>query len=104
MNIIIVGDGKVGFTLAEQLSQENHDITIIDTDERALAHASESLDVMCIHGNGAAITPLKEAGVEHADMVIAATSEDETNMVCCLTAKRLGAGYEIGRASCRERV
>ena len=97
LNIIIVGDGKVGFTLAEQLSQENHDITIIDTDERALAHASESLDVMCIQGNGAAITPLKEAGVEHADMVIAATSEDETNMVCCLTAKRLGAGYAIAR-------
>lgn len=97
MKIIIVGDGKVGFTLAEQLSRENHDITIIDTDERALRHASEMLDVLCIRGNGAAITPLKEAGVGTADIVIAATSEDEVNMVCCLTAKRLGAAYTIAR-------
>lgn len=97
MKIIIVGDGKVGFTLAEQLSRENHDITIIDTDESALRHASESLDVMCIQGNGAAISPLKEAGVQDADVVIAATSADEVNMVCSLTAKRLGAKYTIAR-------
>ena len=87
----------MGYREAEQLARENHDITIIDTDQEALAHASETLDVMCIHGNGAAIGPLKEAGVETADMVIAATSEDEVNMVCCLTAKRLGAGYAIAR-------
>ena len=97
MKIIIVGDGKVGFTLAEQLSRENHDITIIDTDEQVLRHAADVLDVLCIRGNGAAITPLKEAGVESADIVIAATSEDEVNMVCCLTAKRLGAAYTIAR-------
>ena len=63
MKIIIVGDGKVGYTLAEQLARENHDITIIDTDQEALAHASATLDVMCIQGNGAALAPLKEAGV-----------------------------------------
>ncbi len=97
MKIIIVGDGKVGYTLAEQLSRENHDITIIDTNENALRHAAESLDVMCIHGNGAAISPLKEAGVQDSDVVIAATSADEVNMVCSLTAKHLGARYTIAR-------
>lgn len=97
MKIIIVGDGKVGFTLAEQLSREKHDITIIDTDEEALRHASDLLDVMCIQGNGAAISPLEQAGVRDADVVIAATSADEVNMVCSLTAKRLGAKYTIAR-------
>ena len=63
MKIIIVGDGKVGFTLAEHLSQEEHDITVIDTNDAALRHASEALDVMCVKGNGASISALRESGV-----------------------------------------
>ena len=86
MKIIIVGDGKVGFTLAEHLSQEEHDITVIDTNDAALRHASEALDVMCVKGNGASISALRESGVDAADVLIAATSMDEVNMVCCLTA------------------
>ena len=97
MKIIIVGDGKVGFTLAEHLSQEEHDITVIDTNDAALRHASEALDVMCVKGNGASISALRESGVDAADVLIAATSMDEVNMVCCLTAKRLGAKYAIAR-------
>ena len=97
MKIIIVGDGKVGFTLAEHLSQEEHDITVIDTNDAALRHASEALDVMCVKGNGASISALRESGVDAADVLIAATSMDEVNMVCCLTAKRLGAKYTIAR-------
>ena len=97
MKIIIVGDGKVGFTLAEHLSQEEHDITVIDTNDAALRHASEALDVMCVKGNGASISALRESGVDAADVLIAATSMDEVNMVCCLTAKRLGAKYVIAR-------
>ena len=95
MKIIIVGDGKVGFTLAEHLSQEEHNVTVIDTNDDALRHASESLDVMCVKGNGASISALKESGVESADVLIAATSLDEVNMVCCLTAKQLGAKFTI---------
>ena len=53
MNVIIVGSGKVGYTLAEHLSQEDHDVTIIDTDGETLHRASETLDVMCIKGTGA---------------------------------------------------
>ena len=97
MKIIIVGDGKVGFTLAEHLSQEEHDVTIIDTSDDALRRASEALDVMCVKGNGASISALRESGVDTADIIIAATSMDEINMVCCLTAKRLGAKFAIAR-------
>ena len=57
--IIIVGDGKVGYTLAEHLSQEEHDVTLIDTDDEALKRASDALDVMCVKGNGASIDVYK---------------------------------------------
>lgn len=97
MKIIIVGDGKVGFTLAEHLSREEHDVTVIDTNDDALRRASESLDVLCVKGNGASIMALRESGVDTADIIIAAASLDEVNMVCCLTAKRLGAKYTIAR-------
>ena len=97
LKIIIVGDGKVGFTLAEHLSQEEHDVTVIDTNDEVLRHASDALDVMCVKGNGASISALEESGVRSADVVIAATNLDEVNMVCCLTAKRLGAKYTIAR-------
>ncbi len=97
LKIIIVGDGKVGFALAEHLSQEEHDVTVIDTNDDALRRASEALDVLCVKGNGASITALREAQAGTADVVIAATSMDEINMVCALAAKRLGAGYTIAR-------
>ena len=97
LKIIIVGDGKVGFTLAEHLSQEEHDVTVIDTNDEALRHASDALDVMCVKGNGASVSALEESGVHSADVVIAATNLDEVNMVCCLTAKRLGAKFTIAR-------
>ena len=97
MKIIIVGDGKVGFTLAEHLSREEHDVTIIDTSDNALQKASDTLDVMCIKGNGASLSALKEAGADTADLLIAVTNLDEVNMVCCLTVKRLGAKYTIAR-------
>lgn len=97
LKIIIIGDGKVGFTLAEHLSQEDHDVTVVDTDPAALKRASEALDVMCVRGNGAALSVLQEAGADSADVVIAATNMDEINMVCCLTAKHMGARYVIAR-------
>ena len=97
MKIIIVGDGKVGFTLAQHLSRENHDVTIIDTRDDALRRANDTLDVMCVKGNGASITTLRESGADTADVLIAATNADEVNMVCCLTAKRLGTKYTIAR-------
>ena len=101
MKIIIVGDGKVGFALAEHLSQEEHDVTVIDTNDDALRRASEALDVLCVKGNGASLSALREAEAGSADVVIAATSMDEINMVCSLAAKRLGAKYTIARGAQR---
>jgi trk system potassium uptake protein TrkA len=97
MKIIIVGDGKVGYSLAEHLSQENHDVTIIDKDPEALRKANENLDVMCIKGNGVSTKIMMEAGIKRTDLLIAATSSDEMNMVCALTGKKLGAKHTVAR-------
>ena len=97
MNIIIVGDGKVGSALAEQLSGEGHDITIVDSDPRTVNASAERLDVMGVTGNGASMATLQEAGASKADVLIAATSLDELNLLTCLTARKLGAQHTIAR-------
>ena len=97
MRIIIIGDGKVGYNLAEQLSGQNNDVVIVDKDPEALGKAIENLDVMCIKGSGLSTKILIDAGVRHADILIAATNSDEMNMVCCLTAKKIGAQHTIAR-------
>ena len=97
MRILIVGDGKVGHTLATELLREGHDITIIDQNDVVLRKTEDTLDVMCIHGNGANASTLMEAEVERADILIAATATDEINMLCCLIGKHLGAKFAIAR-------
>ncbi|MDR2656037.1 MAG: Trk system potassium transporter TrkA [Oscillospiraceae bacterium] len=97
MNIIIVGDGKVGHALAERLSQENHQVTIIDTNAEKLADSASVLDISVLKGNGASMDVQLEAGVQGADLLIAAASSDEINMICCLMAKKLGAKNTIAR-------
>ena len=86
MKIVIVGDGKVGFALADQLSRENNDITVIDSNLDNLKNLMDVLDVLVIHGNGASLSVQKEAGVDKADLLIAATSSDELNILACLVA------------------
>lgn len=97
MKIVIVGSGKVGFSLAEQLVAERHDVTLVDIRDRNLSTAAETLDLMAIQGNGVSTTTLKEAGVDSADLLAATTNSDEVNMVCCLLAKNLGTKYTIAR-------
>ena len=97
MNIVIVGDGKVGSTLAEQLSAEGHDVTVIDNRAESLDQSMNLLDVNCVEGNGASYTVQMEAGVPKADLLIAATSGDELNILCCMVAKKLGAKHTIAR-------
>jgi len=97
MKIVIVGDGKVGFALASQLSAEGHDITVIDNDAETLRRSIESLDVIGIRGNGASYPVQIEAGVPNTDLLIAATSGDELNILCCMLAKKLGAKHTIAR-------
>ncbi len=91
MKIIVVGDGKVGLTLTEQLSKEEHDIVVIDKNPTVLQNSQETFDVMVVPGNGASRQVLLEAGAQDADLVIAATSADEINLLCCLTAKNSDA-------------
>ena len=97
MKIIIAGSGKVGFTLAEQLVRESHDVTIIDLKEAALRRAADMLDIMAVQGNGVSANVLRESGADSADLVVATTNSDEVNMVCSLVAKNLGAKYTIAR-------
>ncbi len=97
MRIIVIGAGKVGYVLAEHLIAEEHDVIIVDTDDEVLERCQDSLDALCIRGNGANAKSLLEAGVDRADIVIAATAGDEVNMLACLISKRLGAKYTIAR-------
>ncbi len=97
MKIIIVGCGKVGTTLAEQLSREQHDITLIDNDAEALSSLSDSIDAMSVVGNGAVYQVQMEAGIQDADLLIATTNSDELNMLCCLIAKKAGNCHTIAR-------
>lgn len=97
MNIIIAGAGKVGYDLAENLAKENHNVVIIDKNPQILMKAEENLDVMCIKGSATSTNILLEAGVKEADLLMAVTGSDEINMVCCLTAKKLGISYTIAR-------
>ncbi len=92
MNIIIVGGGKVGTTLARQLSAEGYDITIIDSNRQVLNSSMESLDVIAVHGNGASMEVLLQAGVKDADLLIAVTNADEVNLLCCTTAHGINPG------------
>lgn len=97
LNIIIVGCGKVGMTLIEQLSKEGHDITIIDKNAAKVQEMSNLYDIMGLVGNGASYSVQIEAGIENADLIIAVTASDELNLLCCTVAKQVGDCAAIAR-------
>ena len=97
LNIIIVGIGKVGGTLVEQLSKEGNDITIIDKNPNAVQAMSSLYDVMGVVGNGASYSVQMEAGIENCDLFIAVTESDELNLLCCTVAKRVSNCSAIAR-------
>lgn len=97
MKIVIIGNGKVGSNLSSLLVKEGHDITVIDNNAQTLRKVQDTQDVMCVEGNGATAQVQREANVAKAGMLIATTPHDETNMLCCLIAKRLGALRTISR-------
>jgi len=97
MNIIIVGCGKVGCTLVEALSIENHNIVVIDSRPEKVSALTDTADVMGIVGNGVSHTTLKQAGIETADLLIAVTGSDEENLLCCVIAKKSGHCQTIAR-------
>ncbi len=89
MNIIIVGCGRVSYTLVEQLIGDNHSIVVVDEDDAKVQYFTEELDVMGVVGNGVDYQTLLEAGIEHTNLLIAATGVDEQNLLCCVLAKKL---------------
>ncbi len=97
MRILIIGCGKVGTALAEQLAHEGHDIIIIDNKATVIHNVIDTLDVMGITGNGASYHVLMEAGIETTDILIAVTGSDELNMLCCLIAKKASRCHTIAR-------
>ncbi len=97
MKIIIAGAGKVGFTIARRLCLEGHDITLIDEKRDPLEVAANAMDVMGICGSCASPAVLREAEVQGADVFIAATGNDEANLVACQFARKLGAKHTIAR-------
>jgi len=97
MKVIVVGAGKVGGVLVEQLAQEGHRVVAIDQNEKVLIELQNSLDVLCLQGNAIDKKLLMQAGAGTARLVIAATDSDETNMLCCLLAKKLGTAHTIAR-------
>lgn len=97
MNIIIVGCGKVGTVLADQLNEEGNNITIIDEDPATVNDLSARFDIMGVIGNGATHTIQEEAGINGADLLIAVTGSDELNLLCCLIAKKAGNCRTIAR-------
>ena len=97
MKIVIIGSGTVGSAICIQLAKEKHDITVIDTSAEALTELSNICDVFGVIGNGADISVLLKAGTDKADLLIAVTSGDEVNILCCAAGRKLGAKHSIAR-------
>jgi trk system potassium uptake protein TrkA len=97
LKIVIIGAGEIGYDLAKTLSNEQHDVIVLDQDQQALTAVSDNLDVLCKEGNATSAKDLLEAGAKDADILIAVTSIDEVNMIASMMSKRLGAEMVIAR-------
>ena len=97
MKIIIAGAGKIGHSVAAILAEEGHDITVIDRDSELISLISNELDVICVEGSATNPETLREAGAAGADLLLAATELDEVNMVCGISARKLGTRHVIAR-------
>ena len=99
MKIIIAGAGEVGFHLAKLLSYESQEITLLDTDKESLSYADNHLDIRVIRGDSTSVSVLRDARIESADLLIAVTSSETTNITTCVLGKQLGAMRTIARIS-----
>ncbi len=104
MRVIIIGAGKVGFKLAEKLSQEHYEVLVIEQNEDRRKILQENLDVLVSGGNGASPRVLADAGITHTDLLIAVTDQDEVNMLACMVGKRAGVSRTIARVRSPEYV
>ena len=97
MRTVIIGAGEVGLNTARMLSEEGHDVVLIEQDEALVERASEQLDALVVHGNGASPRLLIEAGIKESDLLVAASSSDEANIIACLGAKARGVPRTVAR-------
>ena len=99
MRIIVVGAGSVGTHLADHLSSENQDVTLVDSNKQRIQVLQDHFDIMVVQGNGASPRVLKKAGIERCDMLMAVTNSDETNMIASLAAAQFNVPFKIARVS-----
>lgn len=99
MKIVIAGVGAIGFHLAKLLADQNNDITVIDNNRDELLHADRHLDVLTIYGDAATLSVLEQANIKKAQLFIALTTSEKTNLLSCILAKQLGAKNTIARIS-----
>ncbi len=99
MNIVIVGAGEIGLHMAQTLNDQDHNISVVESSERLAEELNDQLDARVLHGDGASVETLEEAGVSKADVVFSLTSSDHTNLLCASVAKSLGAVRTISRVS-----
>ena len=97
MNIVLVGCGKIGSTITKALLKENHNIIVIDSDEKVIENVNNSYDVIAICGNGTSYDILAQANVDKCDLFIAMTGVDEFNMLTAFIAKKMGAKHTVAR-------
>lgn len=97
MRTVIIGAGEVGFNTARMLSHEGHDVVLIEQDDALVERATEQLDALVIHGNGASPRLLAEASIKKSDLLVAASSSDEANIIACLAAKAQGVPRTVAR-------
>jgi trk system potassium uptake protein len=97
LHTVIIGAGEVGLNTARMLSQEGHDIVLVEKDEKLVEHAAEELDALVIAGNGANPRLLDEAGIRSSDLLVAASNSDEVNIIACLAAKSQGVSRTVAR-------
>jgi trk system potassium uptake protein TrkA len=99
VRIMILGAGDVGFHLAQQLAQENHDVVVVEQDRERVRLIEDTMDAMVIEGNGAALSTLERAGIAKTDLLLAVTSQDEINLMACLSAAQYEVPKRIARVS-----
>lgn len=97
MRVVVIGNGKVGRTIVEQSRQEGHEVIVVDKSSENIEDIIDAFDVTGIVGNGASYDILKEAAVDKADLVVATTDSDETNILSCLIAQKIGADATVAR-------
>jgi len=99
MRILIIGAGAVGFDLAQRLIDEDHEVVIVDSNPDKVQRAADNLDILAVHGNGASIPILEEAGISRADILVAVARNDEVNLMACLIGSKRGVPVKIARVS-----